>query len=475
MLDLAVRNGRAVTPYGVLPLDIGVAEGRIVALTRPGALPGPAREEVDAKGRPVTPGGVEPHAHVAVRVPREWCGREDLFTQSVEGATRAALFGGTTTLVDFFFVRPDREILSALSARRTRWEGRSYVDYAFHCILPGPTPTRILEQIPEAVEEGVASFKVFLAEPTGRPGPTVVDAGSLERILRWSARAGAMVVVHAEEPEMVADALRRLREEGDLSLPRMPEVHSKASEDLAFRKVIRLAEREGAGVCFLHTTAREGVEAVAEARARGLPVYAEVLHHFLCFTEEVYRLPDGGKYHTYPSLHGPEDRDALWWGLVEGVLSLVGTDEYTTPLEVKTWGRTVETVCGGHAGVETRLPILFSEGVQKGRLTLERFVEVTGTAPARVLGLYPRKGVIAVGSDADLVVWDPSVRRRLRLEDLHHEGDYSIWEGWEVHGWPAVVIRRGRVAVREGRLEVGPEGEWLPRRVEPLVLRRPVC
>src|SRR5262249_21637538 len=170
------------------------------------------------------------------------------------------------------------------------------------------------------------------------------------------------------------------------------------------------------------------------------------------------------------------DRDALWEGVQTGTISTIATDEYTTSYGVKTWGKTVTSVCGGHAGIETRAIIAFSEGYAKGRLSLARFVEVTATNAAKVLGLYPRKGVIAVGSDADLVQWDPTVRKRIALSDLHHDGDYSIWEGWEVEGWPVRTILRGKVIVEDGKLLGSPtDGQWLERHVASEMLARPVC
>jgi dihydropyrimidinase len=181
-------------------------------------------------------------------------------------------------------------------------------------------------------------------------------------------------------------------------------------------------------------------------------VYGETLHHYATFTAEAYLRPDGVLYHTYPSLKQEEDRQRLWAGLRNGTLSTVATDELCTPRAVKVRSRHVADATGGHVGVETRLPIVYTEGVSKRGMSLERFVAVTSTNAARVLGLYPQKGAIAVGSDADIVVLDPTVRRTLRSADLHGS-DYSAWDGWEVHGWPSLVLLRGKVAVEAGALK----------------------
>jgi dihydropyrimidinase len=214
---------------------------------------------------------------------------------------------------------------------------------------------------------------------------------------------------------------------------------------------------------------------VAEARARGLPIYAETLHHYACFTAEDYKSPRGFCYHTYPSLKYPEDQAALWDGLLRDAVSTTATDEFPTSLELKLRGQDLENVTGGNLGAEARMGIVFSEGVMKRRMSLTRFAEVTSTNAARILGLYPRKGVIAPGSDADLVFIDPTIAKSLTRDDFH-VSDYSPWEGWSVRGWPVTTILRGRVVVENGRL-VGDAGygQRVPRRIDPAVLRRPVC
>jgi dihydropyrimidinase len=236
-----------------------------------------------------------------------------------------------------------------------------------------------------------------------------------------------------------------------------------------------VAEATGAAVYFVHTSAKEGVDAVLEARAKGLPVFAETLHHYACFNAEDYRKPRGFCYHTYPSLKYPEDQAALWDGLVRDGVSTTGTDEYPTSLELKLRGKTVEDVTGGNLGAEARMGIVFTEGVVKRRMPLERFAAVTSTNAARILGLYPRKGAIAPGSDADLVLIDPAIHKTLTREDFH-VSDYSPWEGWEVRGWPVMTILRGRVLVDGGRLvRDARDGMLVPRKISAEVVHRPAC
>jgi dihydropyrimidinase len=251
-------------------------------------------------------------------------------------------------------------------------------------------------------------------------------------------------------------------------------VHNNLSEDLAFRKIIRLAQHTEAGVYFVHTTAKEGVAAIAEARSRRQPVYGEALHNYLQFTCEDYKKPGGTAIHTYPAIKFPDDRDALQRGLFDGDLCTTATDEYTTHRDVKLAGDTIHTVCGGHNGIETRIPVAFTKFVSQRGMSLQRFAAITSSNAAKILGLYPQKGAIAPGSDADLVLIDPQLRKTLSLADLHADSDYSIWEGFECQGYPVMTILRGKVIVEDGKLMgSSSDGHWLKRRVAPEVLARP--
>ena len=246
------------------------------------------------------------------------------------------------------------------------------------------------------------------------------------------------------------------------------------SEDLAFRQIIRLARHTEVGVYFVHTTAKEGVAAIAEARQRSQPVYGEALHNYLQFTCEDYKKPGGTAIHTYPALKYPEDRDALIAGLLDGELCTTATDDFTVHKDVKLWGNTIHTVCGGHNGIETRLPVAFTKFVVERHMSLPRFAAITSTNAARILGLYPQKGAIMPGSDADLVLIDPTVTKTLTLADLHSDADYSIWEGFTCRGYPVMTILRGKVIVENGKLVGRPsDGRWVKRKIGADVLARP--
>ena len=476
MLDLVIRGGRVVTPQGVGAWDVGVQGERIAVLAEPGSLPTDAAKVINAAGLVVSPGGVEPHTHLAHAIMSH--PESPSITLGPEEDTRGMACGGTTTHIDFCYVRPGGEIMPVLEQRAARWKGQSHADYAFHITLAGALPLRVFEQIPEAIQAGHPSFKVFttnILPPHPKRSGNRLDFGRIGFAMEKVAAHGGLMVVHGEDEDLVQFNYERFREEGRMDGTNLHLVHSKLSELLAFRRTIALARANDAAVYFVHTSAREGVDAIGEARAQGVPIYGETLHQYACFNAEHYKTPRGFCSHTYPSLKFPEDQKALWDGLVHGGLSTLATDEYPTSLELKLRGKTIEDVTGGNVGAEARLGIAFTEGVGKRGMTLERFADITATNAAKIFGLYPRKGVIAPGSDADFALIDPAIRKTLAKDDFHVT-DYSPWEGWPVTGWPVMTILRGQVIADHGKITgSASDGRWLTRKIDPQILQRPVC
>jgi dihydropyrimidinase len=399
--------------------------------------------------------------------------------QSPEGATRAALHGGTTTVISFAFMdvhveRQEFDANVAVAHRKEIFTGRSYTDFAFHPVLTGMPSDATLASVVDAVADGTATFKFFTTDLTTTQHGIRLDTGSARALLAECARLGAVAMVHAEDDDLIKYMEAKLRRQGRDQLRNVHLVHTSLGEEIAVRTVAALAEETGAAVYFAHVCGAQALDAVAERRAAGQPVYGEVLHNCMCFSLDDYDKPDGAKYHIGMGLRPREDGDALWRGLGDGRLSTLATDEYTTSYAVKMAGSDLESTPGGHVGIETRGLIGYSEGVVKRRIPLRRFVEVFSTNPARITGLFPRKGLIAPGSDADLVLWDPGVERTITMADLHHDGDYSPWEGWHVRGWPAMTILGGAVAVEDGKLLSGADtGSFVPRKVDQDVLSRP--
>jgi dihydropyrimidinase len=476
MLDLVIRGGQVITPQGVGQWDVGVAGEHVAVVAAAGTLPTESARVIDANGLIVTPGGVEPHAHLAHAIMSH--PDEPAATLGPEDDTRGMACGGTTTHIDFAYVRPGIDIQPALEQRAARWKGNSHVDYTFHLTLAGALPLRTFAQIPEAIQQGFPSFKVFTTNvlpPHPKRAGNRIDFGRIHLAMEKVAAHGGIMVVHGEDEDLVQFNYERFREEGRMDGSNLHLVHTKLSELLAFRRTTALARATGAAVYFVHTSAREGVEAIVEARAAGLPVYGETLHQYACFNAEHYKTPRGFCSHTYPSLKFPEDQAALWNGLVKDGLSTLATDEYPTNLALKLKGRTIEDVTGGNLGAEARMGIAYSEGVAKRGMSLTRFADITATNAARILGLYPQKGVIAPGSDADLALIDPAVNKTLAREDFH-VSDYSPWEGWPVSAWPVMTLLRGQIIAERGKL-LGSlaDGRLLQRKIDPAILSRPAC
>lgn len=466
-MGLVVRGATVVTPSGPAALDIHVEGGLVAALTAPEhAVHRPGEEVVDGTGLIAVPGGVDPHVHTNWVVPTAADAGIVCFGPDVVG--RAAAYGGTTTLVDFAIWRPGGTLQDALVRKTAEWEGIAAVDFAFHITFnSGRIPPEVLDELPEVISAGQPSFKVWMTNTTPSRPRQKTDLGDVWALLRRLGNAGGILCVHAEDDDIVMYAYEELERTGRWSYEHVHLAHNKVSEAVSFARVIALAEHVGAPIYLMHVSAEEGVDAIRAARRRGAPVYGETLGHYAYFTAESYREPDGAKYHTYPSLKHDEDRAALWDGLLDGSISTLATDEMCTTLETKLRGKTVDDVTGGHAGVEVRMAVAYTEAVARRGASLNHFVDITSANAAKLLGMYPKKGAIAVGSDADLVLLDPTDVRTLSASWLH-ETDYTPWEGVEVRAWPKVTMLRGEVLVADGEL-VGPDtgGQLVTRAIAP--------
>lgn len=460
MLDRALIGGLVVTPTETRALDIGIQNGRIAMVVEPGSLP-EAADVIDVSGRTIVPGGIDPHVHCDLSI-EDPDGGAPAVSSGPEVVGQAALIGGTTGLIDFVWKDEAESIATAVSRYAERWQGSCASDYSFHIVLRGIVSRETIAQMPAAIADGYPSFKIFTTNvfPHDAVGgvPLKIDFGSLKEVLETNLRHGGIASVHAEDDDLVMHMYRQLAADNRMEYTNMAEVHSSLSEDLSFRRVIRLAEQVGGSpVYFMHVSAATGVEAIAEARAKGLPVYGETLHQYALHTQQDYHEHDGMKYHTYPSLKEPADTDRLWQGVAEKDISTFATDEQCTTYEVKTQGRRVDDVVGGNTGIEPRMAILYSEIVDKRGMTPQRFAEVTSTNAAKIFGMYPQKGAIQVGADADLVALQTGIDRTVTAADLH-ESDYTPWEGWKVTAWPTLTLLRGEVVARDGEFVGDPVG-----------------
>jgi dihydropyrimidinase len=466
MFDLVIRGGIAVTPQGAGAYDIAVQGERIAAVAAAGALPETAAKRViDATDKIVIPGGVDPHVHCLWHLPMP-DGTAGL-TDPPAQVSRAALFGGTTTLIDFAQWRDEfPSVRAAIERRDEDWRGKCHCDYAYHVMLQGELPPAVIDELPECVQAGHPTVKIFTTDITPSRKGRMVDFGDIWEVFKVLAPAGGLGVIHSEDNDIVMHMYEKLIREGRVGFENMAEVHNALSEDISFRRVIRLAENvEGMALYMMHVSAAPGVSAIRESRARGFPIYGESLHQYMMYTQEDYRRPNGQIYHTYPSLKSKSDQDALWRGTLDGAINCVATDEICCTLAVKVQGKRIDDTTGGNAGVEPRVGVMYTEMVTRRGYSLERFVDLVSTNAAKVMGLYPRKGALAPGSDADIAVLDPSEKRTVRKEILH-ETDYSPWEGQEVSAWPVVTVLRGKVVVENGAFHgAESDGKWLPRSI----------
>ncbi len=437
--DVIIANGTVVTATDTYRAEVGIREGKIVAIAD--ALPRDnAARVIDAADKYVMPGGIDVHTHLDM--PFGGTTSSDDF----DTGTRAALFGGTTTLIDFAIQGKGQTLRTAFDTWMKKAADKANCDYGFHCIITD-LPEARLEEIGEMVREGVPSFKLFMAYP----GVLMLDDGSIFKAMRASARYGGLICMHAENGNAIDVIVRQALAEGKTA----PKYHAltrpTTAEAEAVGRSIALAEMAGAPLYIVHLSCNEALEKVREARDRGLPVYAETCPQYLYLSIENFDVPDfeGAKFVFTPPLREKWHQEKLWQGLKQDHLQVVSTDHCPFCFkEQKEMGRGDFTkIPNGGPGIENRMSLVYSGGVAAGRFSVNRFVELVATTPAKLFGLYPRKGAVAVGSDADLVVFDPRRRHSISALTHHMRVDYSMFEGITVTGVPEKVLSRGQVVV----------------------------
>ena len=465
MLDLIIRGGDVVTPQGVVRCDVAIKGESIAALAAPETLAdSDALRVIAAAGKIVMPGGIDPHVHM--QHPFVVPDGTVLYTQGIDQVGRAALFGGTTTLIDFAYVTGDRSVQRSIEARDADFAPKSCCDWAYHLMLATDPPPTQFAELAEAIQAGYPTIKIFTTNIWPHRSGRMIDFGDIWETFKVLAQSGGLGVIHAEDNDIVMHMYAKLIREGRVGFEHMAEVHNALSEDLSFRRVLRLAESvPGTALYMMHVSAATGVAAIAEARAKGLPIYGESLHQYMLHTADDYMLPNGQIYHTYPSLKSEDDRRALWAGTLNGAINCVATDELCCSLREKTLGKRIDDTTGGNSGVEPRLAVMYTEMVERRKYSLQSYVDLVSSNAAKIMGLYPRKGAIAVGSDGDIAILDPSRRGKVRKEDLH-ETDYTPWEGHDIFAWPVLTILRGKVVVENGQFfgRLG-EGRYLKRKI----------
>lgn len=457
--DLVIRRATVVTSADMVACDVGIKDGRIAAL---GLALDRGQREIDASAMLLLPGGVDIHCHVDQRSSSGLTTADDFHSASVSAAC-----GGTTTLVPFAAQHRGMSASAVVREYHARAGGRALVDYGFHLIVSDPRPEVLAEELPALAAGGIASLKVYMTYDA-----LALDDGQMLQVLDLAARLGLPVMVHAENRAVVAWQTDRLLRAGLTAPKHHPRARPALAEREATHRAIALAELTGASLLVVHVSTADALDEIRRARDRGVDVHAETCPQYLRFTAADLDLPgfEGARLIFSPPPREAADQQALWRGLADGSIEVFSSDHapyrYDDPQGKKVHGEqaSFDWVPNGVPGLETRMPLLFSEGVLQGRIDLHRFVELTATAPARLCGLYPRKGTIAVGGDADLAIWDPRREVVIRHEKLHDRMDYTPYEGMTVRGWPVVTVARGEVVWSGGQTHGEPgRGRFVPR------------
>ena len=436
--DLVIKNGALVTPQGTVRADLGIVDEKIAAV----GLDLKGTREIDASGKLVFPGVIDAHTHMALPVAGTRSS-DDFFT-----GTRAGACGGVTTIVDFTVGSAETTIPEDIESRQQVAKD-AVIDYALHGEVVGWKPGQESE-FRDAVNLGVKTFKFYTAYgSSGRRS----DSGVLYHAFRAIAELGATALVHCEDDDLITSLVDQLtdKERGEmvsLARTRPPECEGAAIEQVTYYANVTRARAH-----IVHVSSALGLAAVVRAKARGVMLTAETCPQYLLLTKDVYKREDAHLFSASPALRARSDQAALWSGLREGTLDLVATDHCPFTVDQKTWKGSFLDLPYGLPGVETLLPLLYSEGVAKERLELTDLPRLLSEGPARVNGLYPRKGSLAIGADADIVIFDPDAEWTIHAKDLHMNTDFSPYEGMEIQGAVDTTISRGRIVYTNGKFQ----------------------
>jgi dihydropyrimidinase len=474
--DLVISGGIVVSATGEAALDVAIDGEQITGLYEPGTA-GEAKRTIDARGCLVTPGGIDPHVHYAMNF-------QDLLVTEGPEYSFDAVLGGTTTVIDFAIQEAPGTPLDAIAKKRAEHDGVGMAtDYGLHVIFTRDFSYEDIEQVSDIIKGGIPTIKTMMTYGW------MSDDGRRYGLMCEVAEHGGMSVVHAEDDDIANWLTAKYIREGKTHGAHICEVRGPLVEEAATRRALFLAERAGCSLYVLHMAAGSAVEALAEWRARGLPMYGETLTTYLSFTqddlwdESPVQVGDktynarGLLFNNYPTPKFGPDRETCWEAITDDRLQVVGTDHAVVKLTDRfgVMSTTIDNMQAGQAVAELRVPLLYSEGVVKGRFSASRWVELMATNPARLMGLHPRKGELAAGADADVLVFDPNKQWTVRWQDLHMSEAYNCWDGWEVTGKVRDVVRRGEILV-ENEDYVGSKtsGKFIERAIDPEVVNGPL-
>ncbi|MFQ5652531.1 MAG: dihydropyrimidinase [bacterium] len=435
--ELVVRQGKVVTEEGVQTQDIGIQSGKIAALAP--SLAGDARQTIDAGGMLVFPGFIDAHTHMGIPI---------MNTHSIddfESGSVAAACGGVTTIIDFTVQDPGQSLRESVDVRLDKAAGQSHIDFALHVNITDQ-PEKRLAEIPDLVAQGLTAFKVF---STYRQAGMMVTWEQFRQVLECVNAHGGLLCLHAEENDLVESLTDQNVAAGNVTPPYHPRSRTAEAEARAIARAAEIAGELDAPLYIVHLSSRAGLEAGLHAREQRVKLYLETCPQYLVLSEEIYQSENGHYWITTPPLRTRDDNEALWQALAEGQIDVVATDHCPfTIAQKEKGGQRFHLTPNGIAGVETLFPLLYTYGVARGRISLEKLVEVLAGNPARIFGLSHRKGALKVGADADLVIWEPSAEKPLHSTRLHGNADWSPYEGFGIAGNVTYTIQRGRILVQ---------------------------
>ena len=444
-MSILIKNGRVVTAASDYIADVFVRDAKIEAIGK--KLPYKADKIINAKGKLVIPGGIDPHVHLDM--PFMGTSSSDDYTSG----TRAALFGGTTMVIDFILQTQGDTLKNALKTWQKKSEGKAISDYSYHMAVTDFNDRTAKEVVHLIKNEGITSFKTFMAYK----GALMIDDGQMVQLMKVVKKNGGLVTVHATNGDMIDSLIAKHRSEKKLS----PLYHylsqPEVTESEASARFTDMLNYTGCPGYIVHMTCEGAVNAVREASVRNQKVFVETCTQYLTLDASLYRRKDGAKWVMSPPLREKKDQEALWSGINQGMIQVVGTDHCPFTWKQKQMGKKdFAKIPNGHPAIEHRMELLFSEGVKKGRISLNKFVEVSSTNAAKIFGMYPQKGTLAVGSDADIVIFNPKTKHKLSHKTHHMNADYSSYEGFQLTGKTETVLMRGEVAIENNACLIKP-------------------
>lgn len=446
--DLTIRGGTVATATETVRCDVGVRGGKIVALADKLAA---GDRDIDAGGRYVLPGGIDSHCHI-----EQVSGMGIMSADDFYSGTVSAAFGGTTTIIPFAAQHRGTSVTATVTDYHERARTKAVIDYGFHLIIGEPTDKVLNEELPAAIKAGITSFKVYMTYPKWR-----LEDYQLLDVLMVAEREGALVMVHAENDDMIRWIAKRLLDRGH-GAPKFHGVaHDQLAEAEATHRIITLSRLIDVPVLIVHVSSIEATNTIRSAQSLGARIFAETCPQYLVLTADDMDRPgvEGAKWCCSPPLRDKAAQEAIWTGLKNGTFQTFSSDhapyKFDATAKIPRGEQTTfKEMANGVPGIEMRLPILFSEGVLKGRLTINEFVALAATNHARMYGLYPQKGTIAVGADADIAIWNPDIEKRIDYSLMHDAVGYTPYDGHTYKGWPEIVTSRGRIVVEDGKLHV---------------------